>query len=125
PCDGVRARARIRKDFEVSDHASEHEKLSIAASYYRNVTWELDKAAQTFQEQIETYPRDSIAYRFLGLVYSQQGQYQKAAEITRQALRLSSDDVFNYETLGSNLLALQRFDEAWETLQQARARKLD
>ena len=40
-----------------ADHASEREKLSITAAYYRNVTGELDKAAQTYQEQIENYPR--------------------------------------------------------------------
>ncbi len=43
--------------FQLRDHASEREKLSITAAYYRNVTGELDKAAQTYQEQIDSYPR--------------------------------------------------------------------
>jgi eukaryotic-like serine/threonine-protein kinase len=45
--------------FQLRDHASEREKLSITAAYYRNVTGELDKAAQTYQQQIDSYPRDS------------------------------------------------------------------
>src|SRR5437016_690172 len=48
-----RARAYYTKAFELREHASEREKLVIAASYYWGVTGELDKAAQAFQEQIE------------------------------------------------------------------------
>jgi tetratricopeptide (TPR) repeat protein len=36
--------------------SAEREKSSIIAAYYRNVTRELDKAAQTYQEQIDNYP---------------------------------------------------------------------
>src|SRR5207253_7060444 len=46
--------------------AGEREKLVIAASYYWGVTGELDKAAQAFQEQIESYPRDYRAYLDVG-----------------------------------------------------------
>ena len=56
-----------------------------------SVTGELDKAAQTYQEQIESYPRDYRAYGNLGVVFAAQGQYEKAAEITRQASRLAPD----------------------------------
>ena len=66
------------------EHASEREKLAITADYYRNVTGELDKAAQTYQETIESYPRDVEAYGDLGVVYALQGQYEKAAEINRR-----------------------------------------
>jgi eukaryotic-like serine/threonine-protein kinase len=38
---------------------------------------------------------------------------------------LAPDDVTSYVNLAVNLLALQRFDEAQRTIQQARARKLD
>ena len=73
------------KAFQLREHASEREKLSITANYYSNVTGELDKAAQTFQEAIESYPRSAGTYDNLGNVYSAQGQYEKAAELTRQA----------------------------------------
>jgi len=43
------------------ERASERER-AIAANYYSIVTGELDKAAQTFQEEIEAYPRDSEGY---------------------------------------------------------------
>src|SRR5207249_4527493 len=113
------------KAFELRERASEREKLVIAASYYWGVTGELDKAAQAFQEQIESYPRDYRAYLDVGIVDSEVGQYVKAVEATRQALRLAPDNVLPYENLGNFLLALQRFDEARQVLQQAQVRKLD
>ena len=54
-----RASEYFTKAFQLREHASEREKLAITADYYSNVTGELDKAAQTYQEEIESYPRDS------------------------------------------------------------------
>ncbi len=113
------------KAFELREHASEQEKLTITAHYYMDVTGQLQKAAETFQEMIASYPRQKSAYTNLGLVYSQQGQYEKAADAYRENIRLDPDDAAPYENLGNNLLALQRFDEARQTIQQAQTRKLD
>ena len=54
-----RASEYYTKAFQLREHASEREKLAIAADYYRNVTGELDKAAQTYQEVVESYPREA------------------------------------------------------------------
>jgi hypothetical protein len=43
--------------FQLREHASEREKSEISSAYYRHVTGELDKAARTFKEEIESYPR--------------------------------------------------------------------
>src|ERR1700719_1753223 len=104
--------AEYTKAFQLREHASEREKLTITAVYYSSVTGELDKAAQTFQEDIKSYPRDGPPYDSLGGVYAQQGQYEKAAEITRQSLALAPGYVFSYSNLANYVLALQRFDEA-------------
>jgi eukaryotic-like serine/threonine-protein kinase len=120
-----RASEYFTKAFQLREHASEREKLAIAARYYLNVTGELDKAAQTYQEEIETYPRDYRAYNNLGLVYGAQGQYEKAAEVTRQGLRLAPEQAPPYANLANLTLALQRFDEARQTIHEAQARKLD
>ena len=120
-----RASEYITKAFQLREHASEREKLAIAALYYRAVTGELDKAAQTHQEEIESYPRSAGAYGNLGNVYGEQGQYEKAAEVTRQALRLAPDEVSAYDNLANFALALQRFDEARQSIHEAQARKTD
>jgi eukaryotic-like serine/threonine-protein kinase len=107
------------------EHASEREKVNIAAEYYRVVTGELDKAVQTHQEAIDSYPRDFRAYGNLGLVCGEQGKYEKAAEVTTQALRLAPDRLASYADLANFNLALQRFDDTRQSIHDAQARKLD
>jgi eukaryotic-like serine/threonine-protein kinase len=119
-----RARENYTKAFQLRERASEREKLSIAADYYLIATGELDKAARTYQEEIESYPRSAVAYNKLGGVFASEGQYEKAADFTRQALRLAADANW-YSNLATWNLALQRFDEARQTIQAAQARKLD
>jgi tetratricopeptide (TPR) repeat protein/predicted Ser/Thr protein kinase len=119
-----RASEYYTKAFQLREPASEREKLLIAANYYLSVTGELDKAAQTYQEEIESYPRDFRAYNNLGIVFGQQGQYEKAVEITRQAVRLAPDLNF-YHDLANFNLALQRYDEARKRIHEAQERQLD
>jgi tetratricopeptide (TPR) repeat protein len=120
-----RASEYFTKAFQLREHASEREKLAITATYYRAVTGELDKAAQTYQEEIESYPQDFPAYNSLGIAYSSQGQYEKATEIAEQGLRLAPDQLVLYANLANYTLALQRFDEARQFIHEAQARKLD
>jgi eukaryotic-like serine/threonine-protein kinase len=119
-----RAGEYYSKAFQLREHASERERLAITADYYENVTGELDKAAETFQERMESYPQVSGGFD-LGVVFSQQGQYEKAAEITRQAVRLAPDRINAYEALANYSLALQRFDEAQQIIHEAQLRKMD
>ena len=95
--EGDRARPYLTKAFQLREHASEREKLNIAGDYFLIETRDLDKAVRTFQELGENYPKDS--YLGLGSAYYQQGQHQKAADVLRQAVRLSPNDVFTYEDL--------------------------
>jgi hypothetical protein len=120
-----RAGEYLTKAFQLREHANEREKLVIAADYYRSVTGEVEKAAQTYQEEIESYPRESRAYGGLGNELAEQGQYERAAEITRQAVGLAPDDVGWYENLATYNLAMQRFDAARQIIHEAYARKLD
>ncbi len=116
----------IRRAFELQDHADERERLQIASTYYYAVTGELDKVAQTYQNQVAIYSEERInAYTNLSIVYSEQGQYEKAAEMARQAIPLSPDLGQLYGNLTHNLLALNRIEEARGTVRAAVARKPD
>jgi serine/threonine protein kinase/tetratricopeptide (TPR) repeat protein len=123
-----RAREYYTKAFRLRDHASERERLEIAAEYYVVVTGELDKAAQTYQQEVDTYPRDENlgARGNLGSVYADQGQYEKAAAMAREGLRIQPDQgLIAYTSLAGDALALQRFDEARQAIHEAQARKAD
>ena len=120
-----RASEYFTNAFQLREHASEREKLAITAHYYQLVTGELDKAALAFQGMIESYPKESGAYNNLGIVFSSQGQYEKAMEAARQALRLAPDRATAYGSLANYTLALQRFDETRQIIREAQARKLD
>jgi eukaryotic-like serine/threonine-protein kinase len=112
-----RASEYFTKAFQLREHTSEREKLKISEMYYLFVTGELDKAAQTCQEDIESYPRQYAAYDSLGIVFAAQGQYEKAAEITRQALGFAPGRGLFYN-LALYALALQRFDEARQIIHE-------
>ncbi len=120
-----RASEYYTKAFQLRKRVSEREKLRITADYYSTVTGQLDKAAQTFQEAVESYPREAGAYGNSAIIYAEEGQYEKAAEATRQGLRLAPDYGVGYENLAVSTLALQRFDEARQNIHKAQARKLD
>jgi tetratricopeptide (TPR) repeat protein len=120
-----RATEYIAKAFELREHASEREKLTISARYYADVTGEQDKAEQTFKEASQTYPREPGLHLGLGEVYLVQGQYEKASEAYRQSLRLAPNTEAPYADLAMNLVALQSLDEAQQIVQQAKARNLD
>lgn len=113
------------KAFQLREHASEREKLFITATYYEWSTGELAKAAEAYEEWIASYPRDYAARGNLGNVYGELGQYEKARESDSESLRLAPDNVGPYVNLTNDLLALQRFDEVQQMIQQAYSRKLD
>jgi tetratricopeptide (TPR) repeat protein len=120
-----RASEYFTKAFQLRDHVSEREKLAIIPDYYANVTGELDKATQAYQEEIQTYPRDWRAHLLLGNTYLFQGQYEKASEAFRQSLQLAPDNVAPYVNLANTLLALERFAETRQVIEHAQAQKLD
>jgi eukaryotic-like serine/threonine-protein kinase len=120
-----RASEYYTKAFQLREHASAREKLAITAEYYRDVTGELDKASLTFQEEIQSYPRDPYSYNRLGVMFALQGQFRKAAEITRRGVSLAPNRVYWYAHLANYSLALQRFDETRQIIHEAQERKLD
>ena len=119
-----RANEYYTKAFQLRDRAGGLEKLMITTIYYENVTGELDKSAQTYQEEMQSYP-NMPAYTGLGVVYNEEGENEKAAESYREQIRLRPDSVIGYGNLAVTLLNLQHLDEARHTIQQAQARGLD
>ncbi|HZP64370.1 MAG TPA: serine/threonine-protein kinase [Terriglobales bacterium] len=113
------------KAFELRDHASERERLEITADYYQTVTGEQEKSAATYQEYIESYPQNAVAFANLGIAYAYLGRYDKAFEVTRRGQQLGPDRVKIYINLAAWALALQRFDEARQIIHEWQTRTQD
>jgi DNA-binding winged helix-turn-helix (wHTH) protein/tetratricopeptide (TPR) repeat protein len=127
---GQRGRASeyYAKAFHLRERASQREKLWITGVYYDTVTGELYKAAETYQEEINSYPRESMAYFSLAYVYSLLGQYEKAVEVVNQGMHTMPPDrveSLGGSTLFTSALALQRFDEAQQAIDALQLARVD
>ena len=111
------------KAFELRQRASDAERRFITIGYYDLVTGELDKSAQAYQEIGSTYPRAAGAFASLGAIYSEEGRYEKAIEVTRRSLEQDPGSLLEYN-ISVFQLALQQFDDAKRTLQPVRNREI-
>ncbi|HLY63978.1 MAG TPA: tetratricopeptide repeat protein, partial [Chloroflexota bacterium] len=121
----ARADEYYAKALELREHASEREKLLITSDYYSSVTGELDKAAQAYEDMIANYPRDGAGYGNLGTVYSSQGRYEEALEITQQQQRLEPGILAPYTNIADFYLALGRLEQSRAEIHDALGRKMD
>jgi DNA-binding winged helix-turn-helix (wHTH) protein/tetratricopeptide (TPR) repeat protein len=114
-----------RRAFELRDHTSGREKLFIASHYYESVSGEIDRAIETYELWARLYPRDWLAYCNLAFAYDGVGDYEKAGEAAREALRFSPGSSFPYEILAQTSVHLNRFNEAKAVCERAVADQHD
>jgi tetratricopeptide (TPR) repeat protein len=118
-----RGREYVAKAFQLREHASEREKLIVAGIYYLYATGELDKAAQTLEQQTEIY-KESGSYMTLGIVYMAQGKYDKAEDTIKKLKKWERDSVVLIN-LTVCALALQHFEEARQLIHESQAQGAD
>jgi DNA-binding winged helix-turn-helix (wHTH) protein/tetratricopeptide (TPR) repeat protein len=115
-----------RQAYQLRDRASEAEKYYISFSFHKVVTGNMEKAEQSCELWIQAYPRADLPHAFLmGAIYPVMGQYEKAVDEGREAIRLNPDPSIVYAVLMFNYTALNRLDEAKATYGQALSRKLN
>jgi len=112
--------------YELRDRASDQERYFISASYDKQVTGNLEKAEQICELWTQAYPRARDPHVFLsGNISLVRGKYEKSVDEAKIALDLDPDHPIVYSNLTLSYLALNRVDEAENTLRQASARKLE
>lgn len=119
------ARANATKAYQLRDRVTEPERLAIESWYFLYVTGDLEKAAQVYEFAVRDYPQSAGAFNHLGTTYAELGHYQKAAENLRSALRLDPTRATTYANLATDLLALNRMDQARAILNDASQRKME
>jgi eukaryotic-like serine/threonine-protein kinase len=116
--------AAIKKAFELRDRVTERERSHITTLYYDIATGEADKATEGYKQWLATYPRDITVHANLANEYMVAGHYQDAVDA--QLANISADpNVVDYLNLAGSYVALNKFDEAQATIDEAFSRKLD
>ncbi len=123
--EGKQAEESIKKAFALKERASERERFYISAHYYDEVSGEVEKTIETYEQWRQTYSRDSVPWDNLGLAYRSVGQYEKALTAASEAMRVDPKDTYAYANLARSYLSLNRLDEARAVAEQAAAQKLD
>jgi eukaryotic-like serine/threonine-protein kinase len=114
-----------QKAYDLRGRVSERERLFITMSYYSNVTRELDDYIETLEIWKRTYPRDVVPRNNLALQYNETGQYQKALDQAREAIRLNPSAAPPRSNLARALTGLNRFDEARDAIADAMAQNVE
>jgi len=124
---GERAKSRehTTKAYSLKDRVSEPERLYITARYYQTVEDELQKAIDTYVIWTQTYPKDFVPHSNVAGMYSNRGEYDKAAEEYRNAISLAPDEPLPYGNLAGVYISQNKADEAKRTLDGAIARGID
>jgi tetratricopeptide (TPR) repeat protein/predicted Ser/Thr protein kinase len=115
----------LKKAFELRDRVTERERFFITTLYYDSITGESEKANETYEMWLQAYPRDAYGHLNFGSHWMVLGQYGKASAETLEGIRLEPNSGDAYSSLGQIYLALNRFDEAKATTEEALRRKLD
>ncbi len=114
-----------RRAYDLREKVSERERFGIDGGYNAFEMGELEKAAQNDELWQRTYPRDATPYLGLGAISGTLGNFEKAVEEFREALRLEPSNSLNYVTLSLAYMSLNRLDEAEAVYKQAEERKLE
>ena len=112
------------KAYRLRDHATQEERLNIAAFYF-NATGELDREIQTYELWTGEYPNSAVPHANLGADYSLLGQNDKARGEFEKSLHLAPDVVNVYSGLAATYLFLERIGDAKKILNTALELKLD
>jgi DNA-binding winged helix-turn-helix (wHTH) protein/tetratricopeptide (TPR) repeat protein len=118
------AAENARKAYELRGKVSERERLHIEASYYMTTTGELEKAAEVLDLYQQTYPRDFWPWAASAFVATGLGNWEKALEEAREAIRLEPKIGVEYTTLAISYASLNRLDEGEAAYKQAEERKI-
>ena len=114
--------------WQLRDRVSERERFFIDFTYDRQVTGNLEKAYQTLELWLRTYPRgeEPNAMSLLsGLSTHGTGRFERAIEASQKEIAANPDFGIGYGSLATSYFLLDRFEEAERALQRATEHKLE
>ncbi len=117
------------KGWLLRDRVSDREEFFIDFTYDREVTGNLEKAYQTLELWLQTYPRRGESPNphdlLAGLSTHGTGRFERAIEAAHEGIAADPDFAIPYANLAWSYFLTGRFPEAESTLQRASGRKLE
>jgi eukaryotic-like serine/threonine-protein kinase len=123
------------KAWQLRDRVSDRERFFIDFTYDRHVRGNLEKAYQTLELWLQTYPRGEEPASALGPANPQgllgglsthgTGRFERAIEASQKEIAADPDFAIGYTNLAASYFLTDRFPEAESTLQRASERKLE
>ncbi len=113
------------KAFALSKNVSERERLYIQAHYYMNATGNIEKAIDTLELAVKTYPLEPSFPINLGVAQLTAGQYEESLASNTKALALLPDDAVARENDLQTLILLDRMQDAGKSLAEIKRLRLD
>jgi serine/threonine protein kinase/Tfp pilus assembly protein PilF len=122
----------VTRAWQLRDRVSDRERFFIDFMYDRDVTGNLEKAYQTLELWLQTYPRRGEAPSPHGLLGGLSthgtGRFERAIDAARKEIAAAADGfggARTYDSLAQSYFLTDRFPEAESTLQRASERKLE
>ena len=117
------------KAWQLRDRVSERERYFIDFLYDRQVTGNLEKAYQTLESWLQSYPHGGdppTPQDLLGGISTHgTGRFGRAIEMEQKEIADKPDFFFGYSSLASSYFFLDRFTEAESVLDRASERRLE
>jgi Tfp pilus assembly protein PilF len=116
---------QLERAWQLRQRVSERERLSIAATYHRYLTGDLNQRLEMTLLWTQTWPQDVAAHHIHGNSLVITGQYEQAANTYRTALQLDPDYALSRANLALSLMGQNRFDEARAVIAEGQKRGTD
>jgi tetratricopeptide (TPR) repeat protein/tRNA A-37 threonylcarbamoyl transferase component Bud32 len=108
----------IRKASDLSQRATEKERLLIQTGYAMDIEQDFGKAFEIARKTAEKYPRDKDVRSLLAGCYTIMSMHKLAIEEYDKALSLDPNDAASLNGIASQYLKLKDFEKAVEYLQR-------
>ena len=116
-----RALPPFQRAYDLSKNVSERERLYIQGHYYMNATGNYEKAIDTLELAVKTYPLDISNPINLGSAQAAIGEFDDAIVSTKKSLEIDNGDAVAWSNLLQNYIILDRLkdaDAAWIDIQR-------
>jgi tetratricopeptide (TPR) repeat protein len=109
------AMEHLRKAFELSEKASERERLIVQGTYYYREK-DYDRAWEAISKLSKLYPEDLLGNRTLGLVHIAFGEYEKSLECFKRNRQNYPENATSCVNCAIGLMNLGSYSEAAKDL---------